>query len=69
VPAVVPAVSEAEAVLLADGIEMVAAVDIHVPVWAGFHAGVCVAHLARARVPAVVVSETGSQSVQRGYGA
>ena len=59
-PAVVPAVSKAEAVLLADGIEMVAAVDIHVPVGAGLHAGVCVAHLARAGVPAVVVPEASS---------
>ena len=66
---VVSAVSEAEAVLLGDRVEVVARVDVDVSIWARFHAGVRVAHLARARLPTVVVTEAGPQPMQCGYRA
>jgi len=66
---VVSAVSEAEAVLLGDRVEVVARVDVDVSIWARLHAGVRVAHLARARLPTVVVTEAGPQPMQCGYRA
>ena len=48
---------------------MVAGMDVHVAVRAGLHAGVRVAHLARARLPTVVVTEAGPQPMQCGYRA
>ncbi len=53
--------------LLGDWVEMVAGVDVHVAVRAGLDAGVRVAHLARARLPAVIVTETRPQPMQCCY--
>jgi hypothetical protein len=69
VSAVVPAVCEAEAVLLGDLVKVVAGVDVHISVWAWLYAGVRVAHLARARLSAIVVTEARPQPVQRCYRA
>jgi hypothetical protein len=63
------AVSETETVLFGDRVEVVARVDVDIPVWARLHAGVRVAHLARARLSAVVVTEAGPQPVQCSYRA
>jgi hypothetical protein len=63
------AVSEAEAVLFGDRVEVVACVDVDIPVWARLHAGVRVAHLARARLSTVVVTKADPQPVQCSYRA
>ncbi len=53
--------------LLGDCVVVIASVNIHVAVWAGLHAGVRVAHLARARLTAIVVTEARPQPMQCCY--
>ncbi len=53
--------------LLGDWVEVIASVNVHVAVRAGLHAGVRVAHLAHARLSAVIVTETRPQPMQCCY--